>query len=231
MQVSVFHSLLQSYNVWTKSTLLNKIYNEFVLFLLCYDIDLNWLLSELNIPHILFRIPRRSYVGHDNLRFKCFFPITNPIDIYLCKSSRESRSKIGKNSHKFLMLRFFSIHNVLKRNHTSVHQSFIDHLFAMPMVVVFVDEICLTFRARAEGTFWHGEDAGVAKRLCIGLPYDDPGFDYRWVRCNNRASRPSQGTMNGNAVSKWPRCRWDVKHNQLTDSAWGPFWKLLFIAR
>ena len=34
--------------------------------------------------------------------------------------------------------------------------------------------------------------------------------------CKNRASRPSQGTVNGGAVSKWPRCRWDVKHNQPT---------------
>ena len=29
--------------------------------------------------------------------------------------------------------------------------------------------------------------------------------------------RPSQGTLNGGAVSKWPRCRWDVKHNQSTN--------------
>ena len=34
-----------------------------------------------------------------------------------------------------------------------------------------------------------------------------PGFDSRW-------ERPSQGTVNGGAISKWPRCRWDVKHNQ-----------------
>ena len=32
--------------------------------------------------------------------------------------------------------------------------------------------------------------------------------------CIYRTSRPSQGTVNGGAVSKWPRCRWDVKHNQ-----------------
>ena len=32
-----------------------------------------------------------------------------------------------------------------------------------------------------------------------------------------RASRPSQGTVNGGAVSKWPRCRWDVKQNQPTN--------------
>ena len=30
-------------------------------------------------------------------------------------------------------------------------------------------------------------------------------------------SRPSQGTVNGGAVSKWPRCRSDVKHNQPTN--------------
>ena len=34
--------------------------------------------------------------------------------------------------------------------------------------------------------------------------------------CIYRTSRPSQGTVNGGAVSKWPRCRWDVKHNQPT---------------
>ena len=26
-----------------------------------------------------------------------------------------------------------------------------------------------------------------------------------------------QGTVNGGAVSKWPRCQWDAKHNQLTN--------------
>ena len=49
------------------------------------------------------------------------------------------------------------------------------------------------------------------------LPRNGPGFDFRWKRCKNRASRPSQGTVNWGAVSKWPRCRWDAKHNQ-------PFW-------
>ena len=41
---------------------------------------------------------------------------------------------------------------------------------------------------------------GAAK--CNGLPRDGPGFDSRWVRCINRASRPSRGTVNGDAVSK-----------------------------
>ena len=31
---------------------------------------------------------------------------------------------------------------------------------------------------------------------------DGPRFDSRWERCKNRASRPSQGTVNGGAVSK-----------------------------
>ena len=44
--------------------------------------------------------------------------------------------------------------------------------------------------------------AGVAHWLCIGLPHNDPGFDPRWGRCKNRATRPSQGTVNGGAVSK-----------------------------
>ena len=30
---------------------------------------------------------------------------------------------------------------------------------------------------------------------------DFPGFDSRWERCKNRASRPSQGTVNWSAVS------------------------------
>ena len=51
--------------------------------------------------------------------------------------------------------------------------------------------------------------------LCLSL---GPGFDSRWERCNYRASRPSQGTGKGGAVSKWPRCRWDVKLKQPTIS-------------
>ena len=35
-----------------------------------------------------------------------------------------------------------------------------------------------------------------------GLPRDGPGFDSRWEWCIYRASRPSQGTINGGAVSK-----------------------------
>ena len=58
--------------------------------------------------------------------------------------------------------------------------------------------------------------AGVAW-LCNGLPRSGPGFDSWWERCKNRASRPSQGTVNGGAISKWPRCRCDVKHNQPTN--------------
>ena len=44
--------------------------------------------------------------------------------------------------------------------------------------------------------------AGVAQQLCNGLPRDGPGFDSRWGWCKNRTSRPSQGTVNGGAVSK-----------------------------
>ena len=32
--------------------------------------------------------------------------------------------------------------------------------------------------------------------------HDGPGFDSRWERCIYRASRSSQGTVNGGAVSK-----------------------------
>ena len=44
--------------------------------------------------------------------------------------------------------------------------------------------------------------AGVAKKLCNGLPRDGLGFYFRWERCKNRASRPSQGTVNWGVVSK-----------------------------
>ena len=44
--------------------------------------------------------------------------------------------------------------------------------------------------------------AGVVQLLCNGLPRDGPGFDSRWEWCKNRASRPSQGTVNRGAVSK-----------------------------
>ena len=42
----------------------------------------------------------------------------------------------------------------------------------------------------------HYTEAGVAQQLCNGLPH------------------PLQGTVNGGAISKWPCCRLDVKHNQ-----------------
>ena len=43
---------------------------------------------------------------------------------------------------------------------------------------------------------------GVVQRLCNGLPRKDPGFDSWWGQCKNQASRPSQGTVIGGAVSK-----------------------------
>ena len=44
--------------------------------------------------------------------------------------------------------------------------------------------------------------AGVAQRLCNGLPRDDPGFDSPWEQCKNRTACPSQRTVNGCTVSK-----------------------------
>ena len=52
--------------------------------------------------------------------------------------------------------------------------------------------------------------ACVRARVCVELawrsgsvmPHDGPGFDFQWVRCIYRASRPSQGTVNRDAVSK-----------------------------
>ena len=43
--------------------------------------------------------------------------------------------------------------------------------------------------------------AGVAQRLGFGLPRYNPGINSRWGWCKNQSSRPSQGTVNGVAVS------------------------------
>ena len=51
------------------------------------------------------------------------------------------------------------------------------------------------------------------------------GFDSWWERCKKWASFPSQGAVNGGAVSKWPCCRWDVKHNQPTNQPTNQIWK------
>ena len=63
--------------------------------------------------------------------------------------------------------------------------------------------------------------AFVAQRSRDRLPCDGPGFDSRWERCIYRASRLSQGTVNGGAFSKWPCCWRDVKHKQTLKT-----WKL-----
>ena len=59
----------------------------------------------------------------------------------------------------------------------------------------FICEIHTTYATLGTG---HRElvGAGVAQRLCNGLPCNDMGFDYRWGRCKNR---PSQ-TLNDLAV-------------------------------
>ena len=56
--------------------------------------------------------------------------------------------------------------------------------------------------------------ACVAQRWRNGLPRNDPGFDSRWERCIYWAARPSQGTVNGGAITKRPRCWRNVKHKQ-----------------
>ena len=58
--------------------------------------------------------------------------------------------------------------------------------------------------------------ACVAQRYRNGLPRDGPGFDSRWERCIYRAPCPLQGTVNGGAVSKWPRC-WRGLRNKQTN--------------
>ena len=44
--------------------------------------------------------------------------------------------------------------------------------------------------------------ACVAPWESNGVPRDGPRFDSRWELCKNLPSRPSQGTVNGGAVSK-----------------------------
>ena len=51
-------------------------------------------------------------------------------------------------------------------------------------------------------TFHRQSGACVAQRKRNGLPRDGPGFDSRWERSIYRVPRPSQGTVNGGAVSK-----------------------------
>ena len=49
--------------------------------------------------------------------------------------------------------------------------------------------------------------AGVAQRLCNGLPRDGPGFDSRWKRCKKSSSTSFARDSIRGAVSQWARCR------------------------
>ena len=51
---------------------------------------------------------------------------------------------------------------------------------------------------------------GVAQWLYYGLSSDAPRFNSWLERCKNRASRPSQRTVKGGAVT----LLWEAKHNQ-----------------
>ena len=61
--------------------------------------------------------------------------------------------------------------------------------------LMYIHAICVDKASQTHG-------AVVAQRLSNALPHNDPGFDSRWGRCKNQASRPSQGTVYGDAVSK-----------------------------
>ena len=65
---------------------------------------------------------------------------------------------------------------------------------------------------------------GLRSRFVRDFLSLDPSYKWSWhgaaaawgsIPVGNgviyRASRPSQGTVNGGAISKWPCCRWDVK--------------------
>ena len=87
----------------------------------CNDIDLIWFLSELNTPpkqlslSFWARIPRRSFVGHDNLRVEVrVFPIKNS-HWHLTFMKIIKRTSL-KNSPKCLKFLFCSIHYVLKKH-------------------------------------------------------------------------------------------------------------------
>ena len=91
-------------------------------FPLCNDLDLIWFLSKLNTPHQLSlffwaRIPRWSYVGHDNLKveLRVFFLIikSHRHFIFMKITKRTSLNKSGKIHQNVLCVCF---HYVLKRN-------------------------------------------------------------------------------------------------------------------
>ena len=54
---------------------------------------------------------------------------------------------------------------------------------------------------------------------CSSSVMDCPGVKSWLEQCKNRASRPSQGAVNGGAISKWPHCWWDIKHKQQTNKS------------
>ena len=69
------------------------------------NIDLIWFLSELNTPHQLSlffraRIPRRPYVGHDNLKVELwvFSNYKVPLKFIFMKIINEHRFKIWKKN-------------------------------------------------------------------------------------------------------------------------------------
>ena len=73
------------------------------------------------------------------------------------------------------------------------------------LVVFSVPSTARSFTIPCKGyiaCFLTGSGACVAQRSRYGLPCDGPRFNSRSERCIYRASRPSQGTVNGGAVSK-----------------------------
>ena len=127
--------------------------------------------------------------------------------------------KLGQNFH-YLYEKINRLY--LKYNHTFAYCIITNfYLFVRLNIFQCTVTVLMCFIYRRGPliiSFWKVQfvlsGAGVAQQLCNGLPRDNPGFNSQWEWCKNRASCPSQGTVNGGAVSKWPRCRWDVKHNR-----------------
>ena len=102
-------------------------------------------------------------------------------------------------------------------NHSIHSQHFIEtehYAEETPFDVVTLPGLSFTYSIHGMCNYPILHVAGLAQRFCNGLPCNNSGFDSWWGRCKNWASRPSQGTVNGCSVSKWPHCRWLNTTNQ-----------------
>ena len=122
------------------------------------------------------RIERSRY----SYTHKCLsIPAACDLDIHLVKI--EQIDCFGLQSNPFIE-NYYLIIVVFSGHHFSIYD------------ICYTLENTLSFNARATHLKLRS-GAGVAQRLCNGLPHNDSWFDSRWEWCKNRASRPSQGTV------------------------------------